>query len=118
MAFQVRKFSQCFVIDVTFVISIICHRELEKFVNDNNLKFQYQILSSLPYSCILVIAPLVGEMSIVMSVSALMEPHVQTFHFSTTNGRSVFLWQRCHTLCISGFVDDVMLAGIGDAKDF
>ena len=91
MAFQVRKFSQCFVIDVTFVISIICHRELEKFVNDNNLKFQYQILSSLPYSCILVIAPLVGDMSIVMSVSALMEPHVQTFHFlRPTVGRSSF----------------------------
>ena len=83
-----------------------------------------------PHDVLLITPPPAWSVSIVMSMSACVsvcqlsacvclsasispELHVRSppnfVHF--TNGRSsIVLWRRCGTLCVSGFMDDVMFA--------
>ena len=73
-----------------------------------------------------VTLPVVGEWSIVTSVSVCLSVsipsklHVQSLPISVhvTYGRgSVLLWRRSDTLCTSGFMDDVMFAHNGQGPD-
>ena len=74
---------------------------------------------------------MVGERSIVISLSVCLCVHLSVCeNISGTPGPiftklfvqipscgSVFLWRRCDTLCISGFMDDVTFGCIGSYGD-